>query len=578
MESNQLRDAQTDWEQKLSLVVRYETQKNLFKPGQKKQPSFEQYCYVIVGVLTRYATLGLMDAKYRTDDINTLELIKVFNPITWVWESPKYIFKLALSSAIGVYGPAEFTKLINFAYNALLTADDVIYVPESYSGARYLLFDNGIFDAKAKDLITVQPDSMHYRINDEQIDVPVIRHKPLLEIDGQSVPLPEVGFTEKHKHHCSYYKNPELPRYAPEDPEQYNDWNPLDWLVATAGGDPEQAHYILEIMGTMLVPQHQFNAFIEINGASGSGKTTIINLVKAIYGNRTTMLTDYTVETLSENFPFRGTVNKSTGVVHITEINGATIGKRVIPLVNQFANEGVSLKQLGNVDIFLSPPPLLVMEGAGWAHFDITNTGMQRRILPLDISNSFAQSYKAKQKKSVFHQRKVLEWIASKAVQAFADMTHGDDHFIYQLEDIDKLPRFLQRWHAQAISAGDRFMNNYMARIKPALHTGYLPVQIMYDLYKESTKIDAMDPNFQRKIKSFSVALIIYLKQLDFEVVDLDDTDDGLQQHSSDELGIDFEVVNEAMPLPESCSNYDSTFARFKRPNWLKITDKTKLI
>ena len=203
---------------------------------------------------------------------------------------------------------------------------------------------------------------------------------------------------------------------------------------------------------------------------------------------------------------------------------------------------------------------------------------MQRRILPLDISNSFAQSYKAKQKKSVFHQRKVIEWVASKAVQAFADMTHGDDHFIYQLEDIDKLPRFLQRWHAQAISAGDRFMNNYMARIKPALHTGYLPVQIMYDLYKESTKIDAMDPNFQRKIKSFSVALIIYLKQLDFEVVDLDDTDDGLQQHSSDELGIDFEVANEAMPLPESCSNYDSTFARFKRPNWLKITDKTKLI
>lgn len=585
---NQQRRLQADWETKLALILEKQLEDRLAakqeretEKGAKKGLSRKEMFAVIVSVLTRYTTIGVVDPIYRSDDINTLDLIKIYNPISLIWESPRFIIKNLLFAAIGNYSSTDFQGCVNFIYGSLVNnPSGTTYVPDPYDGARYLMFDNGIYDTCTKQLIKIKPQTITAKIKSgKKIKVPIVKYNPTLEIDGEDIPLPEVGFNEFHKHHRNFrfFDRDSIPKFDGDPlPGQANyDFTPLEWIRRVAGGIP-QANFILQNMGALLVPNHRFNAFWEINGPSNSGKSTLINLVKAGYNSRESVLDGFTIDTLTESFPFRGTVNETTNVVSITEVNGSSVPKAAISFVNQFANEAVSLKQLGGKSKTISPPPMLILEGAGWAHFDVTNTGVQRRIIPINLGESSAKNYRAKLKKNVFRRKDFIDCFVFLAVTAYAEMTQGDDNFVFQIDNLNTLPDFAQLWHTQAISAGDRYMNNYMARLAPALHTGYLPLQIMHQLYQISTKLDGIENQYQRRMPSFITAFVIYLRQSGYNVIQYDtDKQDQLQKHSEDELGIDFEKVQEAMDIPDDLKNYNSSeFNRFKRPQWIKIERK----
>lgn len=57
----------------------------------------------------------------------------------------------------------------------------------------------------------------------------------------------------------------------------------------------------------LLILNHSFNAFIEINDKSNSSKTTLTEIVKGIYGqDNDSVSANYTLDSLNDNFPFRG--------------------------------------------------------------------------------------------------------------------------------------------------------------------------------------------------------------------------------------------------------------------------------
>lgn len=534
------------------------------KADKKKTFPIKRKFEIISNVLSECATLGLEPRKKWDNDAQTLDLIKIFNPNTLTWENIKYVLTGCLSAVDILYTPTDVTKLASFIFERLRNSKTVIEVPEPYSGSRYILFNNGIFDCSSQELIEIKPAVATSKHN---FRIPTISFGTNLEIDGEPKPLIEVGFTEKHKHFIDLDLNADVPTYKGYG--QTETWDPQTWLLKTANNKPEIANYILEIIGMMLVPNHWFNAFIEINGKSGSGKTVITNIAKSIYnGNDIAIPEDFTIDQAQDNFPFRGLVNPNTALVHITEINGSYLNANMISLFNSFANSSMEMKQMGDVSVKLTPPPLLVIEGVAWAKFDNTKTGVSRRLLPLDLTESDTRHYRSLHGKDIFRFKKVIKWFAKEAVLAFANMTKGDDHFQFSIDDPETLPTFAQKWHMMAINAGDDLMNTFMLKIKESLHNGFLQLKMMFELYNQSVLDDDPDRKHSRKFPSFRDALKMYLQE-DFNVEVLND----LQYHNQDDLGIDLEHLEQAMNLPKDIQEYDKNFNK-RSPYWLKITKK----
>lgn len=128
-------------------------------------------------------------------------------------------------------------------------------------------------------------------------------------------------------------------------------------------------------------------------------------------------------------------------------MNETGLKSSTISLINSFANDAMEMKQMGDVSVKLSLPPLLVMEGVNWAKFDSTKTGITRRLLPIDLSNSKTDYYKAKQGKKVLKSPKVLQWFAKKVLLTFSELSKGADNFMFNLDDVETMPSFFQKWH-----------------------------------------------------------------------------------------------------------------------------------
>lgn len=560
----------SDWESALSkeIQISYQLANQEYREseGQNKNLPIKRRYEVILNVLHCFSILGLENRKKWDNADSTLDLVKVFNPITLTWENPKFLFSACLAAVDVLYVPSDVIKLSSFIFETLRNSKAVMEVPKPYSGSRYLLFNNGIFDCLTQEIIDVQAQ---LQLTENDIEIPMVSPNATLEIEDHKVPIANAGFTEKHRHYIDLDLNMEVPKYQGKGNNET--WDPQTWLLKTAGGRANVAHYILEIIGIMLVPNHSFNAFIEINGKSGSGKTVITNIAKGIYGdNEVAIPEDFTIDQAMDNFPFRGLVNQDTALVHITEVNGTYLNPTMISLFNSFANPSMEMKQMGNVSVKLTPPPVLVMEGVSWAKFDNTKTGIARRLLPLDLSESNTMNYRSSHSKDIFRFKKVLKWFAKEAVLALSELTQGDDHFAFNIDDVDTLPDFARRWHMMAINAGDDLMNTFMLKIKDSLHNGFLPMKMMFRLYAKSVLDDDPEQKHSRKFPSFRDALRMYLSE-DFMVI----RSDELQHHDEEELGIDLKQLSHAMALPKELENYQTTdYAKYKQAYWLEIKRK----
>lgn len=525
---------------------------------------------IIADAMMDTMTLGLRPERYW-EDSQPFENVLMFNPKTLSWQAMDYFSLLALSAVIPSATLGQGQMLGNYLFTHIHLQHIDWQVPEPYSGSRYLLFDNGIFDAKTKELIPIHEDYLDYHPEgSQQTMTAVLGQVQTLEVDGQQKTLAQMGFTDKHVHHFSLDLNAQNPAYASNIKDVK--WTPEDWMLKTANNKPEQMKYLKQCLGTMLVPNHSFNAFLEINGLSGGGKTKLVEIVKSIYGRESTAVkTGFTLDDVSDNFPFRGTVNKSTALAHITETNGAGLKNSVIPLINSFANPEMQIKQLGGISVELTPPPFLVMEGKGWVLFDNTKTGVARRLLPLDISKAQTKHYLCRRYgKDIFMQPKVLAWFAKEAVLAYAEMTKGNDHFKFAIDNIKTLPKFAQKWHLDAINAGDDIMNQFVERMKHVLKPGYVSTELLYKLYQQSALLDDPDA-YQRKLRSFKEAILVYLRQsYDLEKVKKP------AKFAEEQLAFSFDDLQKMLPLPKEITNYATTkFAKYATTNWYKVSAKT---
>ena len=564
------------WQTQIISYVALRTNKLI--EGQKKTTLADRYNYITssldrVGLVTTLPEQDWVEAK-------PLELLRIYNPETLTWERIDFLLIGILSETFGVYKEIDVVTLAQAIFHRY-RSDDNRRTPKPYQGSRYLLFANGVFDAKTRELIPIEKPVIDVPIMDDEPDQTVkiiVPQSSTLEIgtsakednskDVEDVVLPFVGFSEKHKHFFNLDLKIDNPVFAGTG--QNNTWTPEDWLRLTANGNADEAEYLAQILGVMLVPNHSFNAFIEINGQSSGGKTTLINIVSAIYGGNPGVSTGYVMDDLSDRFPFRGTVNRETAFVSITETNGARLQSSGISLINSFANQEMQMKQMGTTSLTLTPPPLLVLEGKGWVLFDSTKTGIARRLLPVDIQNAQTAQYRnTRFGKLVFENPQVLHYFAKRAVLAYADLTKGNDNFMFNLDNVKTLPDFAQKWHTDAVNAGDDQMEAFTERMRDILKVGYISETMLYDLYISSIHFDDPDVSFVRTRRTFKEASLVYLG----EYFEIEHINENMRVTNEDNLAIDFKTLNETMPSPDSIKSYGkSSEALYKSRHWLKIT------
>lgn len=556
-----------EWEQQL---IKYVVEKTSHELADIEKPSIPMKFQLLNKALSDIALIGVLKQEMWTFESKPIELLRIYNPDSLTWERMDFVLMGLLSGILGVYQDSDVAKLSAFLFN-IYRKSDYLRVPDEYSGSRYVLFDNGVFDSKDKKLIPIPRNikSLEPYEHGKPIDVILIDDTVQLEIYGENIVLPFIGFSEKHKHH--FKLDLEAPNKAYKSNSINVDWTPKEWLLKTVGGNKEEAKFLLQVLGVMLVPNHSFNAFVEINGASSSGKTTLVNIVNSIYGGNKGVMLGYTLDDLNDTFPFRGNINRETVLVHITETNGSGLKSSGISLINSFANQSMQMKQMGSTSIMLTPPPILVLEGKGWVLFDSTKTGIARRLLPIDITSSTTFNYRnLRYGKRIFLRPKVLAWFAKEIMLAYADLTKGDDDYMFNIDNVESLPEFARRWHLDAINAGDDLMNRFIERIEPTLKTGYISTQLLYELYIESVKLDNPDEKYMRHSKSFKEAVKVYLSK-DFKLTKID----ALMCFERKDLGINIESVEESIPVPYGLKNYkNSKYARYRQLDWYRIEKK----
>lgn len=529
---------------------------------------------IIVDVLQEVSLVSTLPDSLWSHEDKTIDLLRVYNPDTISWEHIDFLLMGLLSGIFGLYQDSDINKLSNYIFNTYRTAE-YPSVPEPYSGSRYVLFSNGIFDAKQRKMLDIKRNIIKSSPSERLAPIDVILPQDFtLEVNEDTLPLPYIGFTDKHKHYFDLDLDAENPEYAGS--EEGGKWTPEDWLVKTANGRTDQADYIMQLLGVMLVPHHSFNAFIEINGLSSGGKTTLINFVSDIYGNNKGVMLGYTLDDLNDTFPFRGNIDGQSAFVHITETNGAGLKQSGIALINSFANQEMQMKQMGASSITLTPPPLLVMEGKGWVLFDSTKTGIARRLLPIDITKSETAKYRnLRYGKQVFKRKRVLAYMAKRAMLAYADLTKGDDNFMFNIDDVETLPPFAQRWHIEAVNAGDDLMKRFTERMSRVLTDGKISSDLLYDLYEQSVHFDNPEEKYMRSRRTFKEAVQIFLRD-EFELTPIEDM---MKVEDEKRLGIDFNELDSIMQRPDSLLNYErnSVYAKFLRWDWFDIKRKVKV-
>lgn len=529
---------------------------------------------IIYEVLSENVVIGLPpSSEYRDADIpDKSDIIRIFNPERNMWESPKLIFGTMLKDMDIAYTNTDLIKLANYVFESMRD-DEVKIIPPIYDGCRYLVYANGILDVKT--MVLIKPQSQP-NVN----GVPVPDGNQLFELDNKPCSICDMGFTGKHMHSIDFVANPAEPQYDAEPVYyddgtlKYNTWTPFEWLAHTAGDDIAQADYIITLIGIMLVPNHSFNCFMEINGSSGSGKTTLIDIVAGIYGDKSSSLSlNHTLTEMQAAIPFRGTVNEHTNLVHVTEVNGAGLSASTISLINNFANRKMMMYQMGAKSVELTPPPLLVLDGVNWALFDNTKSGIARRLLPLDITNAKTGDYGNKDYgKDVFTQPQVITWFNWMAVNALHELTHGSDTFKFRLDNNETLPDFAREWHRMAVNAGDKLIEQFVTRIEDKLHTGYLPISLMYECYKISYMLDGGNEKYIRQERSFAEAFKMYLENDGYTI---ESYDTQSLKCNEEDLGIDFDMLSDDMELPDDAKNYESSkYARYPAFGWLRIVKK----
>lgn len=384
--------------------------------------------------------MDVFDVYYLKQYENSpLESLVVFNPLTGAYEGGRAEwFRLVVSVKVGMSTSAIMSVIENV--QALAGIEGRILDP--YHGSRYLLFKNGVLDAETFELIPFTNDKVR-----------------------------KLQFVKRHKIAIDWNEDVEEPIIA-DGLVAGGDWTPSKFLGAYADNDTEKQSLLYFVLALGLFAGHNFGLHVNIEGASGWGKSTLARIFVSLFDGRVQRIP---YASLNEKFPFTS-YDLNTSVIWVSENNvGSEPLNETYGTIHydSLGDEEARFQVKGKGDMVVQNPPQMYVDGTQSIKAANINTGPARRTLVFSlprVDTKLQDQMYAKDIGSYLHQEDVLQYLVREFLLVYREFVPHSRFDNLQLnlakqDTIDLLPSVAMEMRKNIVgdsSSIDTWYNDYV--------------------------------------------------------------------------------------------------------------------
>lgn len=535
--------------------------------------------FVAEQIYRRFKIRYNRNVEQGNHSINAYKTLMIYNEFTHIWEEySQYgnFFASIISSNKNVDSTSE--SLAQAIMNYLGVKSVLNTIPPAYSGTRYQLFLNGIYDF----------------VEDKFIEAEDVEE---LEVNGEKIKVEELGFLNKHLHRIIYNHKPKPPII--ENPKTKEKWDFREWLLKVNNNNKERAKWLLFLIGICILPNANIGTNVMLVGPSGSGKSTIGSIIKNIYvggagsavaqfdknNTRDIVNSSFEVKTLGDDHPFRGSLTEETNFVHLSEMNKVKLTERACILYDKFCDNEMEARKMGKNSVVLSPTPTLYMEGTGFPKMETVKNGVERRTFPFKIEPSddlIDYRVKGIPQEQIFSNDIILQWVVRSAFKTIRKYVDEEDYESIKINmQYFETPEFINEWKDEFVSGGDEISEFYNSVLYPAMEervvkakdtqSWLLNESMLYEIYKEFERDRDVPDTFIKGRSSFLESIKAKLERSSFSIEPIKKYH---AEGNDSRLGLDLSFLNSIFNLRDDLSHLDyesGEYAKKKKSDWFVI-------